>query len=267
MKHLKHRAVVATTIACLLAAPTIAAAKSAGQLADLVGARGAGGETQLEARGWVLTDGHKGASTAYTYWWHPTRRDCVMVATRDGHYDAITDVAPADCNQRGGSNAGGAVAAGALAAVLIAAAANHKSGHHESGQHYGDSQQEAEYERGYNDGMYNEPYHNNSRSDGYSSGYQNGVEQRGRDTGYRSDHRSGAGYAASADVSDLVGARGAGAESDMIARGYRSVDGFASGNDKGTVWWNARTGQCLQMIVADGRVDSIVDIQTHPRCR
>jgi hypothetical protein len=267
MTQCKRRLIAAATIACLLAAPTIAAAKSAGQLGDLVGARGAGGETELEARGWVLTDGHKGASTAYTYWWHPARKDCLMVATRDGRYDAISDVTPADCNQRGGGNAGGAVAAGALAAVLIAAAASHKSGHHANGQHYADNQQEAEYERGFNDGMYNEPYHNYSRSDGYSSGYQNGVEQRGRDTGYRSDHRNGAGYAASAEVSDLVGARGAGAESDMIARGFSSVDGFTSGNGKGTVWWNARTRQCLQMIVVNGAVDSITDIQTHPRCR
>ena len=85
-----------------------------------------------------------------------------------------------------------------------------------------------------------------------------GVEQRQRNSGYRNSNRYGAGYAASVDVSDLEGARAAGAESDMQSRGFRSVDGFQSGNNgKGTVWWNSRTRQCLQMLVSDGRVDSI----------
>jgi len=72
----------------------------------------------------------------------------------------------------------------------------------------------------------------------------------------------------SVDVSDLVGAKAAGVQSDLESRGFHNVDGFESGNNaKGTVWWNGRTRQCLQMITADGRADSITDIQTHPRCR
>jgi len=38
-------------------------------------------------------------------------------------------------------------------------------------------------------------------------------------------------------------------------------------NGKGTVWWNARSRQCVQMITADGRADSVTDIGSHPRCR
>lgn len=255
-------------LAAMIAASGIAHAKSADSLRDLVGARAAGAEQDMESRGYVHTDGHHGANAAYSYWWHPSRKDCVMVATRDGRYSSISDVTPQDCNQKSGGS-GTAAAVGAVAAVaLIAALASHKSGHHDDGQHYGDSQREADYERGYNDGLHNETYHNYSRSDSYSSGYQNGVEQRGRNTSYRDDHRWGAGYAASVDVSDLNGARGAGAESDMQSRGFRNVDGFSSGsNGKGTVWWNGRTRQCLQMIVADGYVESVVDIRTHPRCR
>jgi hypothetical protein len=46
------------------------------------------------------------------------------------------------------------------------------------------------------------------------------------------------------------------------------VDTFQSGNTgSGTIWWNGRSRQCLQMITADGRADSITDIHTHPRCR
>lgn len=251
----------------LVAVPTMAGAKSAAALNDLVGARAAGAESDLESRGWVVTDGHKGGSAAYSYWWHPSRKDCVMVTTRDGRYASISDTVPADCNQRGGGS--GASAAGAVAGLaLIAALAAHKAGHHDQGQHYSDGQQEADYERGYKDGLYDEPYHNYSRSESYGSGYQNGVEQRQRDTSHRNDHRWGAGYSASVDVSDLEGARGAGADSDLRARGFRDVDGFASGdNGKGTVWWNGSTRQCLQVIVADGYVDSITDIGTHPRCR
>lgn len=253
--------------AALVASPVAAVAKSASSLSDLIGAKGAGAEQDMESRGWVVTDGHPGHSSQFTYWWNSSRKDCVMVKTADGRYDQITDVTPADCNQKSGSGAG--AAAGAVAGIaLLAALASHKSGHHDNGSHYGDQASEAQYERGFNDGLYNQPYHNYDRNEAYGSGYQNGVDQRQRNTSYRNDHRNGAGYAASVDVSDLEGARGAGAESDMQSRGFRSVDGFQSGgNGKGTVWYNSRTRQCLQMIVVDGRVDSIQDIQTHPRCR
>lgn len=49
------------------------------------------------------------------------------------------------------------------------------------------------------------------------------------------------------ELRDLVGARASGGDSDLESRGW--------------------TRQCLQMITADGRADSINDIQTHPRCR
>ena len=249
--------------------PTLAIAKSAGTLQDLVGAKAGGAESDLRSRGWVITDGHKGSSSSYTYWWNGSRNDCVMVTTRDGRYASIADVPNIDCNQHKGGSDGAVAAVGAVAAIAaIAAIASHKSGHHDSGQHYSDNQQEAEYERGYNDGLYSEPYHNYSRSDSYSSGYQNGVEQRRNNTSYRNDHRWGAGYAASADVSDLNGARAAGAERELQSRGFRSVDTFASGGDgRGTIWWNGRTYQCLQAIVVNGYVDSISDIGSHRRCR
>jgi hypothetical protein len=243
-----------------------------------VGARAGSAESELQSRGWVLTDGHKGGSASYTYWWNSNRKGCVMVTTRDGRYSAITDATPGDCNQHssgGGSDAAavGAVAgAAALAAVLLA----HKSGHHDSGQHYDEGQKEADYERGYRDGLHNSAWRNDSRSDSYSSGYQNGVDQRQRELadsgggwsdnrGSGSDRRYGG---ANADFSDLVGAKAAGVETDLQSRGFRNVDGFESGsNGKGTIWWNGRTRQCLQMITVNGRADSIEDIQTHQYCR
>jgi len=65
-----------------------------------------------------------------------------------------------------------------------------------------------------------------------------------------------------------TGAKAAGVETDLQSRGFRNVDGFGSGsNGRGTVWWNSRTRQCLQMITVDGRADSITDIQTSDNCR
>mgnify|MGYP007116548029 CR=1 FL=1 len=262
------RIALVAAASAMIIAPTLATGRSADSLRDLVGARGSSGESALESRGWVLTDGHQGSSSAYTYWWNASRKDCVMVTTRNGEYASISDATPGDCNQRNSGGGNAAAAVGAVAAIAaIAALASHKSGHHDSGQHYSDQGQEAAYERGYNDGLYNEPYHNYDRSDSYSSGYQNGVEQRRNKTSYRDTNRWGAGYSQSVNLDDLEGARAAGAESDMQSRGFRSVDGFQSGNGRGTVWWNGRTRQCMQMIVTDGRVDSVTDIHTHPNCR
>jgi hypothetical protein len=289
MTNLATRTLTACTAFALAFVPIAAAAKSASTLNDLVGAKPAGAETAMESRGWVLTDGHKGQNAAYTYWWSGSRKNCVMVTTRDGRYAAIADVAPADCNQKSGGNsdaAVGAVAAGVAIAAIIAAA-SHKSGNHDNGQHYSDSQKEADYERGYRDGLHNSPYRASGDKNSYSSGYDNGVDQRERElaenrnnNGYNDGYRNGgndngynSGYrnsdnAGPAEFNDLVGAKAAGVEADLQSRGFRNVDGFQSGsNGKGTIWWNSRTRQCLQMITADGRADSITDIQTHPKCR
>jgi hypothetical protein len=265
----RNRFLVGCVVSSLVLAPAVASAKSADSLRDLIGVKGSGAERDMESRGWVLTDGHKSSSSAYTYWWNSSRKDCVMVTTRDGRYAAIADVSKSDCNQdKGGSSDSAVAAVGAMAAIAaIAAIAAHKSGHHDDGQHYSNHQQEADYERGYNDGLHNEPYHNYSRSDAYSDGYESGVDQRRSNTAYRDDHRWGSGYAASVNVSDLSGARAAGAEDELESRGFRSVDSFRSGGDgKGTIWWNSRTEQCLQVIVVNGHVDSISDIGSHRRC-
>ncbi|WP_420141992.1 hypothetical protein [Sphingomonas sp.] len=78
------------------------AAKSLAQtpadLSDLVGARGAGGETQLEARGYRNVMTNMVRDTKFSFWWSERRRQCVSVATSDGRYDAITVVPPANCD-------------------------------------------------------------------------------------------------------------------------------------------------------------------------
>lgn len=61
--------------------------------------------------------------------------------------------------------------------------------------------------------------------------------------------------AAPADIADLVGARAAGAESEMQARGYE--DG--GGNN---TWWNAATGTCARVHVSQGHYSRIDTLAT-----
>ena len=256
--------------AALLVAPGPTFAKSASILRDLVGARAAGAERDLQRRGFVLTDGHKGERSSYTYWWNSARRDCVMVQTREGRYASINDVSAADCNQQNhhGSSGNAGAAGVAIGALIGAAILAHKSGHHDDGQHHSDARQEADYERGYRDGVHGQAEKAYGRNDSYRSGYRNGVQQRARETTY--DQASyGGGYGGpTLDLNSLVGARAAGVETQMQSNGFRSVDGFQSGNSgRGTVWWNGRTRQCVQVITVNGRADSVSDIGSHPRCR
>jgi hypothetical protein len=66
----------------------------------------------------------------------------------------------------------------------------------------------------------------------------------------------------------LVGASSTGAVNQLGINGFRQVDSFASGrNAFGTVWYKRATRQCLQVIMVNRRVDSAIDINTHPKCR
>jgi len=60
----------------------------AADLQDLVGARGAGGETELQRRGYNHVAGSK-----WSNGWH-----CVTVHTANGHYNSIVDTPMAKCH-------------------------------------------------------------------------------------------------------------------------------------------------------------------------
>lgn len=259
------------TISAALLCPVHAHAQTPSSLRDLVGARGAGGETQLQSRGWVHIKTDTGDDRKWSYWWQPSKRDCVSIAVVDGRFDSITETPAADCNQSAQSkgSSGAAVAAGVgVAAIIGAIALAHKSHNHDDGKHYPDEASDAGFERGYKDGLYNKSYHNYDKSDPYSRGYESGVAQRERETGYRDGHRSdAAGYSPSVDVNDLVDARGSSADGEMQTRGFRNVGGLKSGNSSYTYWYNTRTKQCIQMGVADGRVQNVTDVGTYAGCR
>ncbi len=254
------------------AAPLPVLAQSASSLRDLVGARASSGEDELEARGFTHITSHSGGRAVFAYWWNGAHKDCVMVTTRDGRYSSITNATPSDCNQKRGGPSTGAVVGAVAGAALLAVILSHKSGNHDDGQHYEDPQREREYERGYNDGLYRANFNGRGNSD-YAEGYRNGTRQRQNNVtnnrSYGNAYGRNYGYDDGAKVNfgDLQGARAAGALSDLESRGFRRVDAFQSGNDSGTVWWSGASRQCVQVITVDGRINSINDIGTHPRCR
>lgn len=256
------RSMIAAALAASLLTPMPITAQTPSAISDLVSARAAGGETQLEARGWTHIKTEKGDDRAWSYWWQPQRRECVTVAVMDGRFDSITTSPAPDCNQSAtkskGGNAGTAAAA-AIAIVGIAALA-HSSHHHENGNHLGEADDE-KFERGYRDGLYSQSYHNYDRSDAYSDGYARGTEQRAHETDYREGQGSGAGYAPAAKVNDLLTMRAASADVELQKRGFRTVNAYQAGDTSYTIRANDRTGQCVQVATQDGRIRYIANIK------
>lgn len=86
-------------VSAALLCPAAALAQSAPDLTDLVGARAAGGETQLQARGYVFVTVNTVRDTKWSFWWNERTRRCVQIATSNGRYDAIQGVPEANCRQ------------------------------------------------------------------------------------------------------------------------------------------------------------------------
>ncbi len=82
------------------AATSALAQETPPDLRDLVGARGAGGETALTSRGFVNVGGRTGDDRKWTYWWNARRGLCLSVATVNGRYEAITVSPASDCRPR-----------------------------------------------------------------------------------------------------------------------------------------------------------------------
>ena len=133
--NLTARIVASTVIASLIVTPALA--KSADTLQDLVGAHGAGGETQLRARGFEHVSTTEQTTSKLSYWWNGSRNDCIQVRTYDGRYTAITDVAASDCGKKAGS--GAAVAAGVIGAIAIGALLLSRKDRNNNNNNYGDS--------------------------------------------------------------------------------------------------------------------------------
>lgn len=245
------------------AIPATAIAATPSDLSDLVGSRAAGGETQLEARGYTLHHASAGDDKSYAYWWNGSAKKCVRVTTEQGRYSNIKSESSAECGQK--SNDAGAAAVIGAAAILGVAALASKSHHRED--RYPDANSTAEFERGYRDGLYNQSYHNYSRSNGYTDGYEQGVRQRGYETSYRSGYHYGGGYSAYINVTDLVGKRSADARSELGARGFVERNEIAPGGGGHIrTFWRAASEQCIVLHTRDSYVYSI-DTARKRNCR
>lgn len=96
----------AALTAAVLAAPPALAQATPSDVSDLVGARAAGGESELTARGYVNAGGRTGDDRKWTYWWNARRGACLSVATVEGRYDSIVSTPSADCRQNAGGGGG-----------------------------------------------------------------------------------------------------------------------------------------------------------------
>lgn len=85
-------------------------AQTPNDVGDLVGARGAGGETQLQARGYRFIRTNTVRDQKWSFWWSDVQRQCISVATDNGRFSAITQVPGQNC-QAGPSTAEGSNAA------------------------------------------------------------------------------------------------------------------------------------------------------------
>ena len=90
-----------------LAAAPAAAQVTPSDVRDLVGARAAGAEAELAARGYVGAGGRTGDDRQWTYWWNARRGVCLSVATVDGRYDSIVAAPAVDCREGGRDARGG----------------------------------------------------------------------------------------------------------------------------------------------------------------
>jgi hypothetical protein len=257
-----RNSIIAALIVLVASAAAFGQAKD---LTDLVGSRAAGGETELEKRGYTNTGGSKDDTSSWTYWWNSKNKKCVTVRTEDGKYASITDTVPPDCGHKTGLSSGdkAAIAVGAAAAAIGVAAIVHKAHDHKDGRHWEDERWESEYDRGYRDGLYNNTYHDWNNTDQYRDGYKDGSKQRRREIPYSSGW---GGNQPHVYLLDLIGVRGSAAESTIRSRGFRNVNTMKLGDASYQIWYSGNTNQCVRVIVIDGKYDSIHDTNS-PYCR
>jgi hypothetical protein len=118
---------------------------------------------------------------------------------------------------------------------------------------------EREYQRGYNDcsqGRYDQNQHGES----YKKGCR--AAEDGKPAAAPAGHQGG-----KAKISDLKGMDAIEAIDVMTARGFAGVDTMTSGDTLYGIYYNADTGQCVQLTNANNRVEGADDIGTHPNCR
>ena len=267
--HFARRTVALLMSLNLAAAPAWAQAPVP-PLSDLVNRPSEYSQHELPRRGYVFIHADARGSKTWEYWWKPGDSVCARVAHVDGRASSIVGASPTDCNQYApaqpaqpaGSSSGmsaGAKAALGAAALLGVAVLVHKSHERDESRHSSE-QQVAEYERGYRDGLYHQPYHDYNRSPSYVDGYNAGQQKREAETRYRSPSGYHTGQAAYVSLNDLLGVRGSSMDDALRQRGFVSRGGYQASGQMVSMWWNPGTRQCVNVIVVNGRIQSISPI-------
>jgi hypothetical protein len=125
---------------------------------------------------------------------------------------------------------------------------------------------EREYQRGYNDCSHGR-YDQNQHGESYKKGCRAAEDHQKSQPASAKHAPDTAKPASKAKISDLKGMDSIKAFDVMTARGFTSVDYLDSDNVQYGIYYNAKTHQCVQLANANNRVDSAVDIHSHPKCR
>lgn len=246
-------------IGTALAASSAFAGTPPANVEDIVYQDAGWGSQQLRARGYTMisSDWHNGKNVEY--WWANGPNVCLKAKEANNKYESLSTTSSTDCNQyheeatKNDNAAGIAVAAAAILGIAVLASQSHQR----SDKHNSDANSTAEFDRGYRDGLHQKGYHNYNKTDAYSDGYSEGQIQRDDETRHHSNSGHHSGYQAFVSLNDLQGARAAGADSDLRARGFTDTGGYKTGDTSYVTWWNASTRQCVNVATQNGRIRSI----------
>ena len=234
----------------------VAAQDTPRDVQDLVGARAAGGETTLISRGYKFIKTTEGEDRKWSNWWKASTKTCLTVATVNGRYDTIVNSTPEDC-KTGSSDSSDASAGNDDFSDLVGARAAggetelEKRGYKFIKTTEGTDRKWANWWKASTKTCLTVATVN-GRFDSIVSGTP--ADCTGGGSGGNSSGSSN-----KVDLSDLVGARAAGAQTDIENRGFRNTKSSKSGSASFTWWKNDDTNQCVQMTVRNGKVSSIIN--------
>lgn len=247
-------------LALALSAGAVFAQTTPTDVKDLVGARAAGGETALTNRGYKFVKTTEGDDRKWSNWWHASKKVCLTVATVNGRYDSIVSGPSADCDQGMDESSGNTSLTPTDVADLVGARASS-----------GETQLR---NRGYRF-VKSEKGEDRIWSNWWSRSKSvclNVVTMNGRYNSIMSTppsdcNQSGSNGGGSmpglskVDLSDLVGARAAGGETELQSRGFVLVRTMGLS----ALWQNRSTVQCVMVTTRNGRYSRIVNSNACPR--
>lgn len=240
-----------------LAAFSVVAQDTPSDVKDLVGARAAGGETQLKNRGYKFVKTEKGGDRSWSNWWKASSSVCLTVVTMNGRYDSIVSGPASDCGQsaNSGGNAGGAPSD--VADLVGARAAGGETQLRNRGYKFiktenGGDRTWSNWWKA-SSSVCLTVVTMNGRYDSIVSGPSSDCNQSSNSGG-----NTGSSMAAPADVANLVGARASSGETQLKNRGYRFVKTEKGDDRTWSNWWNYRKKVCLTVVTMEGKFDSIV---------